>query len=415
MTEPAAIVYTVEPMDTLSISILVLFFGMYLSQRFKFLRDNYIPPAVSGGLVFSTLTALAFWIFDFELDFDLRYRDLLLLVFFSTVGLSAKFRALVSGGKALAIMIGVSLVFLICQNTASVGLATLMGYQPGYGLMGGSVSFAGGHGTAIAWGADAEAAGLQSATLIGVIFATFGLISGGVLGGPVARHLMGKYSLVGEARTRRKMRWSKKIIEDEDEDEQDEDTASRLFHLLMTLLVLSVCVSFGGLVNRFLSDQGLLFPGFLTSMAVAVLITNAVDVMGKQLNEDVIEGFGEVSLNVFLSMSMMSIQLWLIGGNLLAVGVVLVAQISIMYVFATKIVFMAMGKDYDAAVIAAGFTGMGLGATPVAIANMDAVTTRFGPSLKAFLVIPLIGAFFIDILNAAVIKGFIGVISGWLQ
>jgi ESS family glutamate:Na+ symporter len=281
--------------------------------------------------------------------------------------------------------------------------------------MGGSVSFAGGHGTAIAWGADAEAAGLQSATLIGVIFATFGLISGGVLGGPVARHLMGKYSLVGEARTRRKMRWSKKIIEDEDEDEQDEDTASRLFHLLMTLLVLSVCVSFGGLVNRFLSDQGLLFPGFLTSMAVAVLITNAVDVMGKQLNEDVIEGFGEVSLNVFLSMSMMSIQLWLIGGNLLAVGVVLVAQISIMYVFATKIVFMAMGKDYDAAVIAAGFTGMGLGATPVAIANMDAVTTRFGPSLKAFLVIPLIGAFFIDILNAAVIKGFIGVISGWLQ
>jgi ESS family glutamate:Na+ symporter len=415
MTEPAAIVYTVEPMDTLSISILVLFFGMYLSQRFKFLRDNYIPPAVSGGLVFSTLTALAFWIFDFELDFDLRYRDLLLLVFFSTVGLSAKFRALVSGGKALAIMIGVSLVFLICQNTASVGLANLMGYQPGYGLMGGSVSFAGGHGTAIAWGADAEAAGLQSATLIGVIFATFGLISGGVLGGPVARHLMGKYSLVGEARTRRKMRWSKKIIEDEDEDEQDEDTASRLFHLLMTLLVLSVCVSFGGLVNRFLSDQGLLFPGFLTSMAVAVLITNAVDVMGKQLNEDVIEGFGEVSLNVFLSMSMMSIQLWLIGGNLLAVGVVLVAQISIMYVFATKIVFMAMGKDYDAAVIAAGFTGMGLGATPVAIANMDAVTTRFGPSLKAFLVIPLIGAFFIDILNAAVIKGFIGVISGWLQ
>jgi ESS family glutamate:Na+ symporter len=226
---------------------------------------------------------------------------------------------------------------------------------------------------------------------------------------------MGKYSLVGEARTRRKMRWSKKIIEDEDEDEEDEDTASRLFHLLMTLLVLSVCVSFGGLVNRFLSDQGLLFPGFLTSMAVAVLITNAVDVMGKQLNEDVIEGFGEVSLNVFLSMSMMSIQLWLIGGNLLAVGVVLVAQISIMYVFATKIVFMAMGKDYDAAVIAAGFTGMGLGATPVAIANMDAVTTRFGPSLKAFLVIPLIGAFFIDILNAAVIKGFIGVISGWLQ
>ena len=183
----------------------------------------------------------------------------------------------------------------------------------------------------------------------------------------------------------------------------------------MTLLVLSVCVSFGGLVNRFLSDQGLLFPGFLTSMAVAVLITNAVDVMGRELNEDVIEGFGEVSLNVFLSMSMMSIQLWLIGGNLLAIGVVLIAQIAIMYVFATKVVFLAMGKDYDAAVIAAGFTGMGLGATPVAIANMDAVTTRFGPSLKAFLVIPLIGAFFIDILNAAVIKGFIGVISGWLQ
>lgn len=412
MTESDLVVYTIEPMDTLSLSILVLFFGMYLNRRFRFLADNYIPPAVSGGLVFSTLTALIYQFGNMEFVFDLDYRDLLLLVFFSTVGLSAKLRSLASGGKALGILIAASFVFLVFQNTASVGLATLMGYEPGYGLMGGSVSFAGGHGTAIAWGGDAEAAGLKSATLIGVIFATFGLIAGGVLGGPVARYLMNSHDLTGAARKSRKLRSSKKRGGD---DEEDKDQGTQLFHLLMTLLVLSVCVSFGGLVNRFLSGNGLLLPGFLTSMAIAVLITNLVDVGGRNLNEDVIEGFSEVSLNVFLSMSMMSIQLWLIGGNLLAFGIVLLAQVILMFLFATKVIFPALGRDYDAAVIAAGFTGMGLGATPVAIANMDAVTQRFGPSLKAFLVIPLIGAFFIDLLNAAVIKGFIGAISGWLQ
>ena len=179
-------------------------------------------------------------------------------------------------------------------------------------------------------------------------------------------------------------------------------------------MILGICVSLGDTVNRFLFDKGVLLPGFLTSMFVAMLITNLVDVARRPLSKGVVDGFGEVSLNIFLSMSMMSMQLWVLGGGADKILLVLFLQVLVMTVFATLIVFRVMGRDYDAVVMAAGFTGLGLGATPVAIANMDAVTRRFGPSAKAILVIPLIGAFFIDLLNAATIKFFIGIISRWL-
>jgi ESS family glutamate:Na+ symporter len=188
----------------------------------------------------------------------------------------------------------------------------------------------------------------------------------------------------------------------------------QLFNILRTLMILGICVSLGDTVNRFMFDKGVLLPGFLTSMIVAVVITNVIDVAGRPLNKGVVDGFGEVSLNIFLSMSMMSMQLWLLGGGAEKILLVLFLQVLVITVFATLIIFRLMGRNYDAVVMAAGFTGLGLGATPVAIANMDAVTRRFGPSTKAFLVIPLIGAFFIDLLNAATIKFFIGIISRWL-
>jgi ESS family glutamate:Na+ symporter len=407
MSETAATVYPVDPMDMLSMSILVLFLGMYLNRKIKFLGDNYIPPAVTGGLLFSTAMAFLYQFGDIELEFDMRFRDLLLLVFFSTVGLSAQIKTLVAGGKALILLILISAVFLVTQDATGVLLAVLFDVHPGYGLMAGSVSFAGGHGTAIAWGAEAEAAGMANAGAIGIVFATFGLIAGGLLGGPIARYLIKRHKVQPPAAAESAAAAS---IAETTETSSDD----KLFHILRTLMILGICVSIGDTVNRFLFDKGVLLPGFLTAMFVAVVITNLVDVAGRPLSKGVVEGFGEVSLNVFLSMSMMSMQLWVLGSGADKILLVLFMQVLVMTIFATLIVFRVMGRNYDAVVMAAGFTGLGLGATPVAIANMDAVTRRFGPSTKALLVIPLIGAFFVDLLNAATIKFFIGIISRWL-
>jgi ESS family glutamate:Na+ symporter len=271
--------------------------------------------------------------------------------------------------------------------------------------MGGSVSLAGGHGTAIAWGREAVEAGLAGAKEAGIAFATFGLIFGGLMGGPIARYLMEKHDLKGpehpDANT---------LVTDDD----SADAGDRTYNVLRTLMILAICVSVGDFVNRFLFDQGMLLPGFLTAMLIAIVITNISETIKLPLSRGVVNGFGDVSLNIFLSMTMMSIQLWVLADGFTMILIVLLAQVLLMTLFATFIVFRLMGRDYDAVVIAAGFTGLGLGATPVAIANMDAVTTRFGPSAKAFLIVPLVGAFFIDLMNATVIKLFINIISRWL-
>ncbi len=396
--------YQVSLIDGLILSILVLYLGFYLNRKIRFLRDYYIPPAVTGGLICSAVVAIIRSIGGLEITFDLQIRDVLLLVFFSTIGLSAKLRTLLVGGKALAILVVIAAVLLVIQNATGVSIALLFGDHPGYGLMAGSVSFAGGHGTAIAWGAEAEAAGLEGSAAIGIVFATFGLIAGGLLGGPVARLLI----------TRNNLEPSGDAVHAETQEKHADTRAGELFNILTVILILAVCVAAGDLVNRFLFDKGVLLPGFLTAMFVGIVITNMADTVKLEFNATTIDIFGEVSLNIFLSMSLMSLQLWVLAGAAAPIMVALLAQGLVMTGFVVWIVFRAMGRDYDASVISAGFVGLGLGATPVAIANMDTVTQRFGPSPKAFLVVPLVGAFFIDIINAAVIKFYIGVITRWL-
>ncbi len=398
---------SIEPTEALVISVLVLYLGMYLNDKIRVLGNNYIPPAVTGGLISSAVVAIAYATADVQINFDMQIRDILLLVFFSTVGLSAKFRSLTAGGKALGLLIGVAAVFLIIQNITGIGLVMLMGENPGYGLMAGSVSLAGGHGTAIAWGAQADAAGLKGASEIGIAFATFGLIAGGLLGGPIVRYLMAKNNLQGPE--------VEIPVQENDAAslEAGHASAGELRHILAGILVLALCVEIGHAVNRYLFAEGVVLPGFLTSMLVGIVITNLADIMKWHLNETTINKFGDVSLNVFLSMSLMSMQLWALSSSFFLIIIILIAQMLVMTVFSIFIVFRVMGKDYDAAVIASGFSGLGLGATPVAIANMSAVTSRFGPSIKAYLIVPLVGAFFIDVLNAATIKFFIEIISGW--
>jgi ESS family glutamate:Na+ symporter len=402
----------IDNIQMLALSIVVLFLGMYLTSKIKFLQNNYIPPAVTGGLIFSLVTWGFYGFADIALEFDMRIRDMLLLTFFSTVGLGARLRTLASGGKALVIMVVAAGVFLVLQNAIGVGAALLAGVNPGYGLMAGSVSLAGGHGTAAAWGAIGAEAGLSQAMEIGLVFATFGLIAGGVIGGPIARMLIQRYKLTpanqgtdsgatqaAGSESAPQMRFRTAIDEDP------------LFPLLRMLLLLAVCVSLGAVVNEFLFAKEVLLPGFLTSMFVAIVLTNLVDVAGRPVDNALTEKFGEISLNLFLTMSMMSMQLWVLSSGLDKFILLMLLQIAAMALFAIFVVFRVAGRDYDAAVMTGGFVGLGLGATPVALANMDAVTRHYGPSAKAFIVIPIIGAFFIDLLNAGVIQFFINMVS----
>jgi ESS family glutamate:Na+ symporter len=397
----------VAPMDMLSLSILVLFVGMYLNRKIRLLGDNYIPPAVTGGLLFAVGVTLIYSFADVQLEFDMRMRDLLLLVFFSTVGLSARLKALAAGGKALFVLVLVAGVFLFLQNGVGIAIALAVDANPAYGLMAGSVAFAGGHGTAIAWGQVAEGAGLVGASALGLAFATFGLVAGGLVGGPIARRLIERQPgiIPAPADQADTAEDATKISDGDDE--------NWLFLVLASVLILTLCVSLGDIVNRSLSAQGMRLPGFLTSMFVGIVIVNTADVLKRPLNMKVVDKFGELALNIFLAMSMMAIQLWTLAAAAKVITVVLVLQVLLMTLFAIYVVFRVMGRDYDAVVIASGFAGMGLGATPVAIANMNAVTTHYGPSTKAFLVVPLVGAFFIDILNAGTINFFIRLLKDW--
>ncbi len=399
----------VQPGYVLTLSIIVLFIGFFITKNIKFLRENYIPPSVTGGILCSIIVALIYKFANVEINFDMQIRDILLLIFFSTIGLSAKFKTLVSGGKALLVLTFVAFIFLIIQDATGIGISLLFDAHPAYGLMAGSVSFAGGHGTAIAWGNEAEAAGIAGAGAVGIIFATFGLVAGGILGGPIGKRLITKNNLQSSSnnKTQTQQTHDKSPIEGQ--------STETLQNTLSVLLVLAVCVQVGHLVNRFLFAEGVLIPGFLTSMFVGIIITNLTDVFKLQLYSAAVDRMSDLSLNIFLSMSLMSMHLWVLAGGAVGVMVALFAQMLVIVFFVSLVVFRVMGRDYDAAVISSGFVGLGLGATPVAIANMTALTSRFGASVKAFLVIPLVGAFFIDILNAAVIKFYINVISKWLM
>ena len=385
--------------DVLIIAIVVWFIGTFLTNKIQLLKHYNIPAAVTGGLICSGLVTLVYIVFERQINFDMQIRNLLLLLFFSTIGLTAKLRLLVEGGKALAILLVIATVFLVFQDITGVLLVKLMGSHPGYGLFGGSISFAGGHGTAIAWGAEAEKAGLLRASEIGLAFATFGLIAGGIIGGPIGEWLIQKNNLCKPQNT---------------EATGDKESAKTFIEIpsinsvLGTILLLAICVEVGDLVNRFLFSQDVLLPGFLSAMIVGIVITNTADLFRVKLSNVVIDRGGEISLHLFLSMSLMSMQLWTLVNAIGPILIVLLAQTLLMTFFAIWVVFRLMGRDYDASVIAAGFAGLGLGATPVGIANMSSITSKYGHSVKAFLVIPLIGAFFIDLSNALVIKFFIG-------
>jgi ESS family glutamate:Na+ symporter len=382
--------------DTFILSLLVLFLGYFINNRIRFLNDNNIPQAVSGGLLCSVLIALLYQLGQVEVVFDMALRDFLLLAFFSSIGLKAKMSMLRSGGTPLLILLVLATVLLVLQNLTGIAAALGFDSHPAYGLLAGSIPFAGGHGTAIAWGKIIEEAGLPRGNELSIACATFGLIAGGLIGGPVAGRLIQRYRLQARdtdqdhgAAPKPKNFWEADV---------------RLEHALASLLMLALCIAIGGHINEWLSEEGVRLPSFLTAMGVGILITNLADLFKIPMESAAISRGGEISLYIFLSMSLMNMQLWLLASAIGPILVILLAQILVIVGFTVLVVFRVMGRDYDAAVISAGFLGIGLGATPVAMANMQSVSSHYGPSTKAFLIVPLIGAFFIDISNAVIIE-----------
>jgi len=385
--------------QTIILAILVLFLGRYLNQKIGFLREYNIPEPVSGGILASLVSAAIYFGAGTELIFDLGARDTLLIVFFTTIGLSSRIETLLQGGVSLVILLVLAVGYLFLQNLTGIAAVSLTELPAAVGVIGGSVSLSGGHGTAIAWAPTfVQQYGVSNAMEIGLACATFGLILGGLVGGPIAKFLITRYRLSSTD----ELSPSVGIPYDEEHGQIDVD------NVLNTLLVIAIAIGLGLQLNNLLSLSGVRLPPFVTCLFAGILMTNIVPLVWPRIRwptgTPTLALFSDLSLGLFLAMSLMGLQLWTLlglGGPLL---LLLVAQVIVVVVFVVFVVFNAMGRTYDAAVISAGYVGLALGATPTAIANMTAVTKTFGASARAFIVVPLVGAFFIDIANALIIQ-----------
>lgn len=382
---------------TLVAASLVLLLGRGLVARVGFLRAYNIPEPVAGGLVVA-LVLLALRGLDIEVRFDTSLQTPLMLAFFATIGLSADFASLKKGGRVVGIFLLAVIGLLVVQNAMGIGLATALGLDPLMGLLTGSITLSGGHGTGAAWGSTfSEKYGLASASELALASATFGLVLGGLIGGPVARLLIKRVQAPGLEQD--KPRLPKGF------EQPNKERSITPFSFIETLALIAVSLMAGSLLNGQLHGTALELPTFVCVLFVGGILRNGLSALGLyQVFEREVSVLGNVSLSLFLAIALMSLKLWDLAALALPIFIILAAQALVMALFAIFVTFRMMGSNYDAAVLAAGHCGFGLGATPTAIANMQAVTQRYGPSQIAFLVVPMVGAFFIDIINVVVIK-----------
>ena len=383
---------------TLVAASLVLLLGRGLVTRIAFLRNYNIPEPVAGGLVVA-LILLLLRTFNIEIRFDTSLQTPLMLAFFATIGLSADFASLKKGGRVVGIFLLAVTGLLVVQNALGIGLATALGLDPLMGLLTGSITLAGGHGTGAAWGTVfSEKYGLASASELAIASATFGLVLGGLIGGPVARLLIKRVQVPG-CHPQDTPRLPKGF------EQPNKERSITPFSFIETLALISVSLLAGNLMNGLLVGGAFELPTFVCVLFVGVVLRNGLSALGLyQVFEREVSVLGNVSLSLFLAIALMSLKLWDLAALALPIFIILAAQALVMALFAIFVTFRMMGRNYDAAVLAAGHCGFGLGATPTAIANMQAVTQRYGPSQIAFLVVPMVGAFFIDIINVIVIK-----------
>ena len=389
--------------ETVAFATAILWLGMFLRKRIFFLSKYNIPAPVIGGVIF----ALASWALkdSFSFNFDMVVKDPLMITFFTSIGLAASFKMLKQGGPQVFIFLIVASVLVLLQNVVAVVLSYATGIHPLLGMLAGSITMSGGHGTGAVYAALFEkqyclAGGMELA----MAAATFGLVMGSILGGPVARRLIERNRLSKSHLNPDEMTYE---TVDETLDPASDGPVSASV-LMTTLMQITIAMSVGAFIYEELVKVGIQLPTYLCALFVGIFIRNFSDMSGLyKVHLRLADTIGAVALSLFLALSLMSLKLWQLADLAGPMALILLGETLLMGFYAYFVTFNVMRRDYTAAVISGGHCGFGLGATPNAIANMDAITSNYGPAPRAFFVVSIVGAFFIDIVNAIVIQSFV--------
>ncbi|MEM1013703.1 MAG: sodium/glutamate symporter [Planctomycetota bacterium] len=391
----------------ITLGFVVYFIGVFLTRRISLLREFNIPEPVSGGLFAAVITGLVYLLFDTQITFDLSARDALLVVFFTTIGLNAQFADLIRGGKLVLILLGLTLAFMIIQSVVGLVGAQLFGLPRPVGVLLGTASLIGGHGTAIAWGPTIqEQTGFEAAAEIGIAAATLGLVVASIVGGPIAKFLIQRDKLTSDQTDAEPVVGIPSTTEDNATDKLDHVT------LMRCMLTVHIAIIFGYVAHEAITAAGLKLPLFVPCLLVGIVMSNTLPTLLPSLRPiwpsrtKAMAVLSDYALSVFLSMSLMALQLWTLAGLGVPLLGILILQVVAAVVFIIFLVYRLLGRNYTAAVLSAGYAGFSLGATPTAIANMSAVAKRFGPAPLAFILLPLVSAFFVDLANAVLIQLF---------
>lgn len=384
--------------QTLALAVVVLVFGANLKKKVKFLEKFCIPSPVVGGIVFAFISCILYKLSILEFQFDETLKSICMMVFFTSVGFNANLKILKSGGINLILLLICVCVLIVFQNSLAVGLASLLHVSPLVGLSAGSISMVGGHGTAGAFGPVLEDFGMEGATTLCTAAATFGLVAGSLMGGPLGRKLIIKRDLLKTANTEHK---------EELKEEQSKYRRSAKRYSTAAFQ-LAIAMGIGTFISTLLSKTGMTFPSYIGAMIVAAVMRNICEYSSKyEVHMGEISDVGGICLSLFLGIAMITLKLWQLASLALPLVVLLCAQTTLMFLFAYFVVFNVMGRDYDAAVLSAGVCGFGMGATPNAMANMQAITNRFAPAVKPYLLVPIVGSMFADFINSLCITFFI--------
>lgn len=387
--------------QTLAVAVIALLIGAWLKTKIKILDRLCIPSPVVGGLLFSIITCVLYVTNVIDFAWDDTLKNVCMVIFFTSVGFQANIKVLKSGGKALIILLFVVLFLIEAQDFLAVGVATLLGIDPMIGLATGSISMVGGHGTAGAFGPVLEDLGITGATTVATAAATFGLVAGSLVGGPIGNRLIKKKDLL---KTRVPVDDSALVEEEEKHHRSISQYAPAAYQL-------AIAMGLGTLVSYLLSLTGMTFPIYIGAMIIAAIMRNIAEYTGKiEIHIGEINDLGGICLSLFLGIAMITLKLWQLADLALPMIILLTCQVIFMVLYARFVVFNVMGRDYDAAVLTAGSCGFGMGATPNAMANMQVLTDKYGPSVKAFLLIPLIGSMYADFVNSLSITFFINLL-----
>lgn len=387
--------------QTMALAVIVFYLGKFLNNKFKFLKNNCIPDSVTGGTLFSFFILLGHETGSFSFIFEDSIKDIFMIAFFTTVGFSASIKLLKKAGLPVLMFLIAAILLAILQNVVGVGMAKILGVSPMIGLATGSLATTGGPGTAGAFGPIMESFGTPGATMVAMATATYALIAGSIIAGPICKRLIEKKNLI-----------QKRVTLEEFQSFDDKSVTLELKNVVPTGFQIIIAMGIGSLISNFLNSLGLVLPPYIGTMFAASIMRNLADETKLfSIDLEVVSVIGNFTLTIFLSMILMNFKLWELKELALPLIIMLIGQTILMGVFAYFITFTLTGKDYDAAIMTGGHCGCGFGTTPKALANMEALTEKYLPSPKAFFVIPIVGALFIDFFNAAIITFFINLLK----